>query len=321
MRLSSQFSLSKNLLSRIFWFVIALAISCSWCDFAFSQESSKKESADHKVTPSTLPERSRTQQNDLKKAIIAAFAETHDGFSSDEVIINKDLNAAFVAKCKSRFPKGTELEFNWLLLNLRKAGKLTSKATKRAAARRDEDQYRFAAEIAMRSLQDRFQYSSDRILADPILRKEFGRVAGAILPDVEPYDLRKAALRLRKTRKLKPELILRIADWGRKIEKHPANELSKNTSKIPEKPGVYIFSDSTGYLYIGEASNLRDRLSTHLEDSDRKSLAKYLVEHSKDVQIEFHAFDPESKAKSKSVRRAYESELIRSRKPRLNVKP
>jgi hypothetical protein len=37
--------------------------------------------------------------------------------------------------------------------------------------------------------------------------------------------------------------------------------------------------------------------------------------------VELHAFDPDSKARSLTVRRAYESELIRSRKPRLNIAP
>jgi hypothetical protein len=40
-----------------------------------------------------------------------------------------------------------------------------------------------------------------------------------------------------------------------------------------------------------------------------------------DVTVEWHAFDPDSGARMKPMRRAYESELIRSRRPRLNLAP
>ena len=87
-------------------------------------------------------------------------------------------------------------------------------------------------------------------------------------------------------------------------------------------PGIYIFTDSTGYLYIGEAKNLRERLTQHLDQSDRESLANYMKkEQLKDIHIEVHGFDPKSKGSEISARRAYESELIRSRKPKFNIRP
>ena len=87
-------------------------------------------------------------------------------------------------------------------------------------------------------------------------------------------------------------------------------------------PGVYIFRDSTGYLYIGQSNNLRTRLTKHLSGSDRKALAKYLGEQDLDrITLEMHVFGPGSPALSTTAREAYESELIRSRKPRLNLAP
>jgi len=66
---------------------------------------------------------------------------------------------------------------------------------------------------------------------------------------------------------------------------------------------------------------LRNRLKTHLDESDRKSLANYLKEKGvESITIEIHSFDPQSRAKELRVRRAYESELIRSRKPRFNIR-
>jgi excinuclease UvrABC nuclease subunit len=96
----------------------------------------------------------------------------------------------------------------------------------------------------------------------------------------------------------------------------------KDTDIVPSGPGVYIFRDSTGYLYIGESANLRTRLAKHLDQSDSKSLAYYLRKNGVDtVTVELHAFDPDSNARLKEMRRAYESELIHSRKPRFNIAP
>jgi predicted GIY-YIG superfamily endonuclease len=276
---------------------------------------------DSGITPSELPDRDRTQKGMLDRAVIEAFAEAHDGFSSDEVLIKDELRSAFLAKAQKEFPDASEFECNWTLLNLRKANKLTVKATKRT--RTDDDLYFHAAEIAARTLHDSLGVSSDRVMADPILRNEFDRLAKEVAGDgVTTYQLRKAALSLRKARQLKPELIVRIADWGRRVQKYTVQSAREQLDSIPTDPGVYIFSDATGYLYIGESSNLRERLTEHLDESDRKSLAAYLQAHdAEDIHIEIHAFDPDSQAKSKPVRRAYESELIRSRQPRLNIAP
>jgi predicted GIY-YIG superfamily endonuclease len=85
---------------------------------------------------------------------------------------------------------------------------------------------------------------------------------------------------------------------------------------------IYIFRDASGYLYIGESENLRARVTKHLDHSDRKSLARYLWQEGVGgVTVELHAFDPDSNARNKEMRRAYESELIHSRQPRLNIAP
>jgi predicted GIY-YIG superfamily endonuclease len=102
----------------------------------------------------------------------------------------------------------------------------------------------------------------------------------------------------------------------------PIGEVMENLDAISEQPGVYIFRDSTGYLYIGQSNNLRTRLTKHLSGSDRKALAKYLGEQDLDrITLEMHVFGPGSPALSTTAREAYESELIRSRKPRLNLAP
>ena len=115
---------------------------------------------------------------------------------------------------------------------------------------------------------------------------------------------------------------MRVADWKREIITLSADEILKKPESVPTHPGVYIFRDDTGYLYIGESSDLRSRVTKHLDHSDRKSLAHYLWDNGVEkLTVELHAFDPNSKAKEKSARRAYESELIRSRQPRFNIAP
>jgi len=272
---------------------------------------------------------SRREMAELKVAVTEAFATTHDGWSSDEVILKSKLNSAFIHACREKLKtvvsitaadKITEEKLNWTLMNLRKAGKLKIKSTKRANV--NTRPVRHVAEIVTRSMQDQHQCSIDRLMCRPELRKQFDDAAAKIASDSDAYTVRKAAFQLRKARKLRPELISRIADWGRVISEHPLAELKLSPQRLSDHPGIYIFRDATGYLYIGQTANLKTRLQEHLDESHNGSLANYLKSSaSGNVIVEVHDFDPESKASETMVRRAYESELIASRKPRFNVQP
>ena len=268
--------------------------------------------------PSKLDTDTRREVKDVARL---AYVSAYDGWSTDEVLLQDELNRKYLAECRERMPDIRPFDFNWTLLNLRKAGALKDvRSTKR---RRDtHDAYLHAAEIAARFLEDRYKVNTDRVICEPELRAEYDKVAGKIAPDVEPYLLRKASFTLRKSRRLQPELVLRVADWKKTVVAHPATEIAESPDLIPNGPGVYIFRDASGYLYIGESSKLRDRLKSHLDDSDRQSLASYLKDEGIEaVTVEVHAFDPTSPARLKAQRRAYESELIRSRKPRFNLRP
>ncbi len=202
----------------------------------------------------TAPQRSDHGGRQLTDAVRQAFLETHDGWSTDEVLLQDKLNATFQQRCQSLLPQATPSEFNWGLLNLRKAGKLSVTVTQR---RHDNHEaYRHLAEIAARLMYDRHKTSTDRIMSDPELRREFDQTARTLAPDVEVYLLRKAAFGLRKARQLRPELVVRIADWDRQISTVSAAAIvaSDGDQLVPSRPGVYIFRDSTGYLYVGESS-------------------------------------------------------------------
>jgi predicted GIY-YIG superfamily endonuclease len=265
--------------------------------------------------------RAAVDHPDLRDIVAKAVAEVHDGWSSDEVILRDDLNQAFLSACRRLSPHTAAVDLNWTLVNLRKARRLKLAVTRRRSD--SHEAYRHAAEIAARLLGDQHAVTTDRIMCDPALRAEFDRVARGIAPQADAYLLRKAAFGLRKARQLEPELVVRISDWGREITTDSAANFAAQPQRIPDRPGVYIFRDSTGYLYIGESDNLRARLTKHLQESDRQSLANYLRRNGADaqLQIEIHAFDPDSKARQTRIRRAYESELIESRSPRFNVRP
>ena len=250
-----------------------------------------------------------------------SFAEVHNGYSSDEVLLDDALNKKFVAECRKRLPEFSTTEFNWTLINLRKAGKLSHiKTTKRKQSKTEP--YRFLAEIVARSVLDQEQVSIDRVFSDPMMREQFDNLAVSIQANADLYLVRKAAFRLRKSRKLQPELITRIADWGREISTFSIAQIRQDPKKVPANPGIYIFHNASGYLYIGQSENLRERLAEHLDSSSNVKLAGCLdAPKSTRLFVEVHAFPNNSRANEVKIRRAYESELIRSRKPKFNILP
>ena len=306
---------------RIFMLIVVTSLACILAGFGgelCAQENTETATGSDQAVP--VENRSAADAQRLKETVNEAFRLTHGGWSSDEVVLDDDLYEAFIAKCNELFPNVKPEKFGWTLLNLRKAGQLKTKSTRR----RNDDVSPVAhiAEIAARSTTDRFRISTDRMMIDPGKRAAFDEAALEVDANVDLYLVRKAVFKLRKARQLRPELITRIADWNRVVETYAVADILNRPELIPEHPGIYIFRDQTGYLYIGQTENLRSRLTTHLDKSHSQSLASYLEKHgAKDISVEIHLFDPSSRAKEIMVRRAYESELISSRKPRFNIQP
>ena len=259
----------------------------------------------------------------VSDVVVNAYRDVHNGWSVDEVLLQDDLNLAFVEHCQRTLPDARPADLRWKLLNLRKAGKLKSIPVTRRRNDRHEG-YRHLAEIAARLVQDKYAVTTDRMMCDPKCRAEFNRQSAILAAETDLYLMRKAAFGLRKARQLRPELVARVADWQREIVTYSIRDLSlRGADTLPEGPGIYIFRDNTGYLYIGESSNLRKRVAQHLNDSDRLSLGHYLRKEANadTLTVEVHSFPNTSRARLVMVRRAYESELIASRKPRFNVRP
>lgn len=249
-----------------------------------------------------------------------------DGFSTDEVILRDDLRSRFLQAVQRQTGKkilpdqqaGVLLQ----MLRARKAGKLTYRSSQRSP--RPKTDCSVVAEIAARSVADRHRITADTLLVSPLYRKQLQDEAELISPGVDAYEVRKAVLCLRKKRSLKPELVLQVADWDRQVQTLSLAELRRqlDSDLVPHQPGIYLFRTRGGYLYIGEAADLSDRLTQHTTSSDRVALADHLVKAAKgEVSVELHVFPSDSPAAKVGMRRAYESELIRSRHPKLNVRP
>jgi hypothetical protein len=260
-----------------------------------------------------------TSCENVSDIIRKVFLRTHEGYSTDEVLICDRLNTEFIKACKEQLSSMSQEELNWRLLNLRKQGRLGALTSKHK--RVNHDDYFHASEIAARLIYDKYSASVDQALCNPQYREEFDRIAKTIAPDVSRYLLRKAALKLRKNRQLKPELVPRVASsWGRQVLTFSANEVSQDPQVVPKKPGIYIFRDSSGYLYIGESADLYLRIKKHVDHSDRKSLAHYFWDRGlKNITVELHIFDSDSDGRLNKCRRAYEASLIQSRHPMFNI--
>jgi hypothetical protein len=259
------------------------------------------------------------------RPIVTAMETAGGGYSVDEIVIDDQLREHFLAAIAADWKaKGNQWQRETLLrlVSLRKAGKLPSNTQSRGRA--VDPNIGPIAEIAARSVFDRHPVSTDTLLCDPELRDELQAAAESISEAVDAYSVRKWVLRLRKTRQLRPELVLRVGDWQRTIESFSLDQLAGalREDRISSGAGVYIFRDAGGYLYIGEAANLRSRLKQHMAGSDRTSLKEYLQSQADgDITVEIHAFAAGSPGDQLAIRRAYESELIRSRQPQFNVRP
>jgi predicted GIY-YIG superfamily endonuclease len=248
------------------------------------------------------------------------FEANHDGWSLDEVLVHDERRAKMLKAAQANHPSLHEKAFWQSLIQMRKSGSLYVESTQRQAVEYSDSLP--AAEIACRMLQDEAGVLFDEILTDPVLLAKYDDLAKAIDPSTDSYTLRKAALRLRKSRHLRPELVSRVTDWKREIVVMELEEARQALTKLSTRPGIYIFRDATGYLYIGQSSNLRERLTKHLNDSDRKNLSQYLqASDAKQISLELHIFLDGSPAEKAMIREAYESDLIRTRKPRLNLAP
>lgn len=251
-----------------------------------------------------------------RKLILEAFIEIRKGWSADRVIADPILNAIFIQACCARNISVSAEDLNLTLMNARKGGQLSGCSRSKKTSFSDEDDYAFAAEIAIRFLERRDGTNLDRVICSPEKASEFDDLAGRLAPGYTSLQYRWAALNLRKRKALKPEQMSHVVA-SEKVKIDRVEDLV--IKNITVNQGLYVFTDSNSKntLYVGEASNLRKRLGKHLEHSDNKGLAHWIWEHGTDgIWVELHELPIST---SKKTRRALEYELIQSRMPEFNV--
>jgi site-specific DNA-methyltransferase (adenine-specific) len=120
----------------------------------------------------------------VHRALIEGFLAASDGWSSDRVIVDPDLNERFCGECHDLGLPGGPVDWNRALMRLRKAGKLKGlpKGRKTIFPEEQLDQYLFASEIALRRLMDQTALSPDDILSDPEPARRFDEMARLFAP-------------------------------------------------------------------------------------------------------------------------------------------
>jgi len=252
----------------------------------------------------------------MKEAIEQAYLATCQGYSADRVVVDPDLNGAYLLECKRLGLEQPPASLNKALLNLRKSGHFKGqKHTTKRTTFTDIDSYQFAAEMAARFLERQHQVSLDDILCDLALVAEFDKRASEIAPNFSVLQYRWAALNLRKSKHLQPELLAKVAP--------PISVMTFKVgyddlrTAVPNQQGLYLFYSKSGTIYVGESENLRKRIGKHLDHSDNKGFAQWLWQFGmEDLFLEIHLLDAKQ---AKRIRKALELELIRSRNPMFNI--
>lgn len=226
----------------------------------------------------TAAERQPNQNTELKlkasdfaDAIEQAFLSTHEGFSSDRLLVDPHLNTAFLEKCVKLGVPGQAAEINRMMLRLRKSGKFKTKFSSRVVpiVKAELDRYSFAAEIAWKLTRAQFSDASlDEILCDPDKAKLFDSIAHDFAPGYKSVEYRWAALHLRKqiTQPVRKKAKANFSSYAVDRFK-PAKAIEcVDFSRFDEQSGLYLLKDeSRNDLYLGATSNLRNRLILHSE--------------------------------------------------------
>lgn len=206
------------------------------------------------------PSRKRTKGlTDFEREIINAFESVRCEYSTDRVIADPFMNGEFISLLESRGVEGEPLDWNMALLRIRKANRLkTVGRTKRTDLDETKiEQCEFAAEIALRQIQDQDGVVLDTLLCAPALAQKFDQLAAEICPGLEPLYYRWAALRIRKYSKKWRDFGSQVGDEVLGTSFSSFRLLSSASFRnVPESPGLYVLKRASKRLYVGDTKNL-----------------------------------------------------------------
>jgi site-specific DNA-methyltransferase (adenine-specific) len=250
---------------------------------------------------------------DPMASIIQAFLEVRQGYSTDRVIADPEMDRIFLRRCRELGLSGTDFELNWKLFNARKNGYLSNipKTKEYTISSEKRDEFEYASEIAARFLQQKYDPRSlDKILCDPDIALEFDEAALRLAPGFSPLEYRWVALALRKAHRLTPEM--------RNVQ-YPEFSLLGSTrsvdlSQIPGNEGIYLFRSEQEAVFVGETNHLRHRIENHLNSSGLNGLPAWLY-RGHDIQIGIQSLPDVSQ----TARKAMELKAIQKYHPLFNI--
>ena len=118
----------------------------------------------------------------MRETVRDSFLAVRGDRSPDAVIADLELNERFLGECRVRGLSESPAALNQCLLNLRKGGDLKGLKSTRVRLS-DQENYRFASEIAARFLERRDQITLDQIVCDPAKAAEFDAIAADMRRD------------------------------------------------------------------------------------------------------------------------------------------
>jgi site-specific DNA-methyltransferase (adenine-specific) len=271
-----------------------------------------RQSAATVIDAGTGPSHDTVQLEMTLRGILAAFRETHEGYSADRVVADPTLNAAFVDRCRQAGLVGDIRTWNTLLFRLRKQGKLAELPTVERTGVTWEacDGYLFASEIALEKMLDSEQADSlDEILCDPALAEGFDRIAAEYAPGLTPFEYRWAALKLRKQAKVARSRGAVLIPPSRLGKEMPIEGF--DVGSVPREPGVYLICGGRTRIYVGETLNLRERLEIQFAGQRREAWSNL------PGPLSLRTFVTQT---APAEMLAWQSCLVRKYKPRLNYR-
>lgn len=220
--------------------------------------------------PSTANGKRRKKPFDQKteKAVIESYEKTAQGYPSDYLLCDKELNKSFIDECLKRGIGGNAYVWNHYMMNLRKAKKLP-KSTKRPEriTASELDHYGYASEVAWRLISIDFRKSLDEILCSPDFAEYFDQLARQYGPNDDKLlstDYRRAAISIRKRAKsARTAADLIYESWSKDKPKVVPTE--QRLGPAFETPGVFCLMKEQAGIYACESTNIRAQVDALLE--------------------------------------------------------
>jgi DNA modification methylase len=216
--------------------------------------------------PKPAPALTRSDEtSEIRRGIVEAYVAARDGFSSDRVLADPDLNERFLEACRRLGLPGAARDWNHQLLNLRKAKAGLPKSRRSGMSREEIDRYFFACEIGLQHLKSQGQ-TLDAVLCDPVEASRFDEyVRSMIAETVSSFKIRWVAFYIRKQAHEFPAAVRGMEAFV-SLPKRKQTVSSLDWDAISPVRGIYWLQSPDMKLYVGKALDLRQRFQLQLRD-------------------------------------------------------